>query len=242
MTTTELIAKVRRDYPRQKLDTTKDDVTVENNPNILLELNLAQTDICYWTNCIPYNNDDDENGYNQNLTADKQRFALHSSQINIDMEGGVWYKDSGDDWFKLTQMSRKTLDLDFPRWMDASSSECLYYFFEGGYINVYPKCSEARENGLKIFGGVKADELTENAQVPFNTFSHLVAYHTLLSLYVGMSIQAAASQWETRDKIVTEYATRVAAMNADLHGKRFNADYNQDVSNIVGYHSHFSRR
>lgn len=235
MTVTQLIAKIKRDYPDQQLDVVKDNSTATSNPNILSEINLAQEDMAARTLCIP-------ESYTTTLTADQETFAIPSDWSSLDPEGGVWYLDSNSKWQEIDQKSRSWLDAEYESWMNATSSTPEYYFFEGGYIHIYPKSDTTRASGLRMYGGALPDAVTADSDVPLNGLTHLSPYHKLLALYVGIVVKGSFDdKKQIADKMFTDYLLQCAEMKSNIRSGDMTSDYSPDIDKTGGYFDHFRR-
>lgn len=85
-------------------------------------------------------------------------------------ESGLWWNDGSAnnlDWKRLTSMSRRTLDDQYPEWKNEDADDPLRCVIEGDELIVDPTPQSALADGFWIFYTKKAVYMTNDTHYPF---------------------------------------------------------------------------
>lgn len=234
MTLSDLRNKVKWDCP-EVIDSWPTAALTDDN--IDLELNEAALEIAHLTCCIPSDNQSDP----LDITADENYVTLPTNLLVIDSEGGVFFKDSDGDWQELDYKDMAWLDAHKVDWRNADSSSDGpdYCYQRGNRLYFYPALDEDRSDGIFLYYGIAPTRMTGDDDEPFDEITYLDPYHYLVALRVKIEAKGAKKKWNDRDKLLVEYTTRLAEMDAFIHGRRLR-EYQPDIiQKMKGYRSHY---
>ena len=85
-------------------------------------------------------------------------------------ESGIWWNAgsaSSPNWIEMDPMTRKVLDLEFPRWKDDSSDDPRRYITENDTLTFNPPPNTTLSEGFWVFFIKVATAMTSGAQYPF---------------------------------------------------------------------------
>ena len=120
-----------------------------------------------------------------NVTAEVRTLELHTviSDFAAMAEGGVWWNTgtaSSVDWKKLDPYTRRSLNDQYPQWMNQTSSDPLRYIQEGDNLQIDPMPNTTLSNGFWAFYIKKATSMTDGTHYPFSGSTIQIASLSIL--------------------------------------------------------------
>ena len=116
----------------------------------------------------------------ETLTATAATQAVQIDTDAIDVIRVDIQRTNGD-WKKLPGIFRDQLDFQFPNWQQLTDGEPLIYWWDGTnqQINLVPAPDSANAitDGLKVWEIQKPSNMTDIADVPFDSNAAMIPYH-----------------------------------------------------------------
>lgn len=163
-------------------------------------LNLGQMDIVTKTDCL-------KSSATTDVTEDQREYTLSDDCIKILR---ITYNDD-----RLGCTSFEELDLNDKDWMDDTGTPTNYLKYKNE-IWLYPLPDASKTDGLKIFYVEMPDDMSADADIPFNGRKSLYPYHELIVLYALMrAYQKDEKPAEARDA-GGEYMLRLRLLRGEL--------------------------
>lgn len=155
--------------------------------------------------------------------AEQAEYRLPTDCLIVDRVSFLSITSSTSSYKKLDQWTLSGLDADVPAWEYASSGLPTKYYIRRNLIGLYykPSSTYATARALKIDYYKKADDMTSDDDVPFDSDYSLTTYHNLVVL--GTVIMCKRSMGVDYSKEFAEYL-------AGLEIMKNNCRYNPDLS------------
>ena len=182
----------------------------------LILFNMACRDIVRKTYCL-------KSSGTTSTVADQREYSLPADCMFIDPDAGIEWKDSSDEWKRLTKKSIIWLNANNSDWRNSDSNDSLLYYYQRGQvIGLEPKPKTAISGGLKIYYIDKPNVLANDSDTPFSKDDALEGYHPLIVTYALWKAKRKRGKFTQGREFRAEYLEEVAFMRAEI---KKNPDY-----------------
>jgi hypothetical protein len=101
-------------------------------------------------------------------------------------EFGVLWLDSDGQWNPILKKTEKELDLETANWRSLTGSQPLNYYIRRTRIGIVPYPDFTRASSLRLDIARRPDDMTLDADIPFESRADLYPFHNTISLDVAM--------------------------------------------------------
>lgn len=161
-----------------------------------------------------------------NLVLNLSEYSL-STYVNdygkIRKEGLWFYNKSSGKWIQLDATTIPYLALNYPSYLNSTSSNPLRYSIDGDILLIHPPSSAiyAGTNYLKLFYYARSVDMTNGSSYPFSgsltlEYTHLADYEEDLILYVKYKVKPLFKKMQDAEEAKEMFYAKCADVKVKL--------------------------
>lgn len=207
-----------RDEVRRIIKDTDTNISRQRWSDTVLDnrINIAQGKIAAITLCL-----------SKRVTPDIDIVA-GTSEYDLDADFlsdiAVQYLDSGSEWVTLTKTTEEELSSRGINWRVTTGSAPSHYYISRGKIGLYPCPDFSRSTALRQDIYCRPDDITDDADVPFNASALLEDFHDIIVIDVARTCKISEGLKDDAELLRSERDDRIRDMkmilNMDLTNQR----------------------